>query len=139
MKILDIGTYVVTTGEGESAVTQTFENEVKLFGVDKYVSGLDYVRSKIIQKLSVIRGELASPLPSYEESATYGIPYLSKLTKAGNDLVISNAITTIPEVQSILKWSSGLRTADPGKPNERKVYYCDFTVLTTEGELAWQI
>lgn len=122
MKILNIGTVVVAGSE--------FKNEIILYGPSKYVEGIDYVRSKIIQKLSVIRGELASPIPSYDESRKYGIPYLDKLTSLETDIMIKNAVTSIPEVNRITSWESWI---EEGK------YHCKFVCETVEGDIEWQI
>ena len=119
MKILNI-----------SDLSEFNTREPVLFGSNKYVTGLEYVKQKLIQKLSVIQGELTSPIPSFAVSRLYGVPYLDKFSKEEVDLLLRGTILSIPEVLSITSWSSR---------QDSNVYKCEFSCNTVEGVLSWQI
>lgn len=107
-----------------------FEREPILFGPNRYSEGLDYIRLKILQRISIIKGELKSEIPSFRESAEYGIPYFDKFSKEEMDVVLKSEIMEVSEVLSITSWNSYI--------SEKGTYVCEFECSTTEGSLTWK-
>ena len=111
-------------------ISELNTREPVLFGSDRYVTALEYVKQKLIQRLSVIQGELKSSIPSFSESRMYGVPYLDKFNRDETDLLLKSTIMSIPEILAITSWVSN---------QEGSVYTCEFTCMTVEGVLSWRI
>ena len=115
----------INFGDGSTPLTFEFDEEpIGIFTltsphVDNYTSGLDAVKDSLIQRLSVIKGELWYQI-------NFGLPLTEKLRDlALFDISIYNIITQHPEVIAVENYTSSL---------EGRTYTFDCTVKTIYGE-----
>ena len=104
----------------------------------EFTNGLrEYVEQKLYQKLNIHREELDY---KFEESRSYGLPYLEKLDPEELDLFIKDAILSVVGVKEITKYIGTLSKEQPGDYGQNKLRYTiKFEVVTEEGELLWQM
>lgn len=88
---------------------------------DNYSEGAKGVRDSLIQRLSVIKGELW-----YKSS--YGLPLTEKIKNKGiYDSIVVNIITSHPDVANLISFDSRISAAD-------RRYEVDFTAMSVFNE-----
>lgn len=103
-----------------SATYYLYQNKIP---ASNYSTDQHGVRDSLIQRLSVIKGELWY-------KASYGLPLMDKIKNKGiYDTIVVNIITSHPDVTSLLEFESTISRAS-------REYQAKFSVTTVYGETA---